>query len=494
MILRSGMEFKNQNILPSEVLEREVKGVCVDLNKLKKGDIFLVLKDDDHAVFKINAALKGGAQLVLAASDYGIENCYAIANPRKAWALLEKKLHHDACDKLKIVGVTGTNGKTTTTHILYNILKDAGKKVALIGTLGAFYDSKQIDTGFTTPDPDILHELFERFVNDGVEYVVMEVSAHALALEKMAGVKFDVGVLTNITQDHLDFFGDMDNYEQAKYKLFSFHQSRSAVVCADTINMRKFSSLVDLPTTSYGLHTPCDVFGNIEKASLDGSIYLCNCNDKVFLASTPLVGEYNVENCLAATAAASRLGIDVRSIQRAIKYLPEVEGRFNVKKGAGKQVVIDYAHTPDGLEKIIKNVKPLAAGKVITVFGCGGNRDASKRPVMGKIASSLSDVVVLTSDNPRLEEPMEIISQIADGIVKGSDVKIEPDRARAIKLAINSAEKDDVVIIAGKGGEKYQDIGGVKIPYDDLSVVEETFFEINEAEHLKGEPKSVIKR
>lgn len=467
--------------------------VCVDLDSLQKGQIFLLLKDDDDAEPKIRLALKKGAKCVLASKSFGVDNCFEIEKPRAFWAIVEKKKHHDAVDKMKVIAVTGTNGKTTTTHIIYQILKEAGEKVALIGTLGAFFDQKHIETNLTTPDPDLLHKLFEDFYNAGARYVVMEASAHALELDKLAGINFEVAVLTNITQDHLDFFGDMQHYQNAKLKLFQPNVSKKAALCVDSVDVKKILNNLEIPYITCGLNSPSDVFGAIENESIDGSIVLCNAKGVPFLFQLPLVGRYNVENCLAAIAVCNELGIDKKCVQSALKHMGEIEGRFNVVKGAGKTVVIDFAHTPDGLEKIIHTARPFAKGKVLTVFGCGGNRDAKKRPIMGKIASSLSDAVVLTSDNPRFEDPMEIISQIAEGVEVGKDVLVEPDRAKAIKVAINLAEKNDVVIIAGKGGEKYQDINGIKVPYDDLSVVQETFFEIKEAEHLKGETKSAIK-
>lgn len=491
MKLKDIVHFSNLDDLPSMVLEAEVQNVCINLDKLQKGDIFLLLKDDESAQFKMQEALKKGAKFVLAASDYGLRDCYAIRNPRRAFAIMEKKLHGSACDKMKIIGVTGTNGKTTTTNLIYDILRGAGKKVGIIGTLGAKVDGEFIDTGFTTPDPDILHSIFQNMQKQGVEYVVMEVSAHALALEKMEGIKFDVAVLTNISQDHLDFFGTMENYEKAKYKLFSLSRSRFGVVCADGVNMNKFMKACQIPVCSYGINSPSDVFAIDIKQSLQGSEFICNCNDEVMIVKTPLAGEFNVQNALAAISTCSALGIEKEVILRELKYAPMVDGRFNVLSGEGKRVVVDFAHTPDGLEKIIKNVRALTEGRVITVFGCGGNRDSSKRPIMGKIATSLSDQVVFTSDNPRFEEPMDIIKDIEKGAVVNNYV-IQPDRRKAIAMALDAAKENDTVIIAGKGAEKYQDIKGEKHPYDDYSEVYNYFR--SRLKVLEGVKQSEFKR
>ena len=491
MKLKDIIHFSNLDELPAMILDEDVKNIAIDLNKLEKGDVFLLLKDDESAQFKMQEALKKGAKFVLAANDYGFKNCYAIRNPRRAFAIMEKRLHDCACDQMKIIGVTGTNGKTTTTNLIYDILRGANKKVGLIGTLGAKVDEEFVDTGFTTPDPDILHEIFQKMKNQGVEYVVMEVSAHALALEKMEGIKFDVAVLTNISQDHLDFFGTMENYEKAKFKLFTLSRSRFGVVCSDGVNMSKFMKVCQIPVSSYGINTPSDVFAIDIKQSLEGSEFICNCNDEVMIVKTPFAGEFNVQNTLAAISACSALGIEKEVILRELKYAPPVEGRFNVISQEGKRVVIDFAHTPDGLEKIIKNVRALTTGKVITVFGCGGNRDKTKRPIMGKIATSLSDNVIFTSDNPRFEEPIDIISDIEKGAC-GNNYTIEPDRPKAIVMALNQAKSNDTVIIAGKGAEKYQDIKGEKHPYDDYSQVYDYF-----RSHLKvleGKKTSEFKR
>lgn len=474
MKLKNLLDVFNIDDLPEPLLEENVKRVVIDPKKVRKGDVFLLLKDDDKAQFKMREALDRGAKFVLGSNDYCMENCYAIINPRRVFAIMEKKLHGSSCDKMKIIGVTGTNGKTTTTNLIYDILKGAGKKVGLIGTLGAKVDGEFEETGFTTPDPDILHSIFQRMQKAGVEYVVMEVSAHALALEKMAGIKFSVAVLTNITQDHLDFFGNMANYERTKFKLFLSNQSRRGVVCADGVNMVKFMNWCQIPVISYGLYSPSDVFAIDIKQTLEGSEFTCNCNDEILMGYTHLTGEFNVQNALAAISVCSLLGIDIKTIERELKYAPPIEGRVNVIVKDGKRIVVDYAHTPDGLEKVIKNVRALTPGRVLTVFGCGGNRDVDKRPKMGSIASSLSDFVYLTSDNPRFEKPLSIIKDIKRGIERDNYI-IEPDRSQAIKKAMNYAGEQDTVIIAGKGGEKYQEIEGKKLPYDDYSVVYDYF-------------------
>lgn len=464
---------KISNNLPRSVLSLDVKNIKIDADKVEKGDLFLLLKDDKNSKSKIKKATKNGARIILVPRDYAIENCYVIENPRRAFALMEKRLNKCACDKMKIIGVTGTNGKTTTTNMIYHILKSAEKKVGIIGSLGYKTEGDWVETGFTTPDPDILHHIFKKMKDEKIEYVVMEVSAHALALEKMDGIRFEIGVLTNITQDHLDFFGDMENYSQAKFKLFDGRSER-AVVCVDDVDENIFSRICKAPFVSCGLTVPSDVFGAVISQSFLGSEFFCSMGGKTFHAEIPLVGIFNVRNALAAISVCAALGIDCQRIVAGLKTMPQVDGRFNIISKNGRTIVIDFAHTPDGLEKVIQTAKALTAGRVLTVFGCGGDRDAIKRPIMGKISTTLSDKSYFTSDNPRFEDPKSIVEQIAKGAVNKNYV-CQPDRKRAIKMALDEALEGDVVIIAGKGNEKYQDICGEKIPYDDYSQVDAYF-------------------
>lgn len=459
-----------ENNLPRRAMARDVKSIKIDPQKVEPGDVFLLLKDDKFSKKKIAQAFKRGATIALASRDYGIKSCFVVSRPRLAFAVMEKRLHKCACDKMKIIGVTGTNGKTTTTNIIYHILSSAGKKVGIIGSLGYKIDGEWIETGFTTPDPDMMHEIFQKMKNEKVEYVVMEVSAHALELEKMEGITCEVGVLTNITQDHLDFFGDMTNYSKAKYKLFDGKHCKRAVVCVDDVSEDEFALKCKVPYVSCGLENASDVFGAIISQSLSGSEFFCGMGGNLMRASIPLVGTYNIENALAAIATCALLGIDAKKIISCLKDMLQVDGRFNVIERCGKTIVIDFAHTPDGLEKVIKTTKNLTKNRVLVVFGCGGDRDAIKRPIMGKISTTLCDMSYFTSDNPRFEDPDSIVQQIAFGAVNKNFV-CQPDRKKAIELALDEAHSGDVVIIAGKGTEKYQDICGKKIPYDDYSQV-----------------------
>lgn len=453
-----------------EELATKIKSIKIRSEEVENGDLFILLKNDELAKDKVRMALENGAEMVLCENDFGLKNCHVIEKPRRAFALMEKRLHHDAVDKMKVIGVTGTNGKTTISHIIYDILKNAGKKVGLVGTLGIKTSGEYEDTGFTTPDPDVLHEAFEKMLQEGCEYVVMEASAHALILDKLEGINFEVGILTNITQDHLDFFGNMQNYYLAKLKLFENSRCKIAFVCSDCVNSKKIAKDAGANIFTYGVTTPSNTFASNVNLTSDGSSFICQSGDKIFDVQVPLVGNFNVQNTLAAISACLSLGVSVEHIQSALKFMPPVEGRFNVIKKGDVNVVVDFAHTPDGLDKIISSARSFTSGRIITVFGCGGDRDRLKRPIMGEIATRLSDFVVFSSDNPRFEKPDEIIEEIKKGAIRQNYIA-EPDRSKAILLALKQAKAGDTVIIAGKGGEKYQDICGQKIPYDDYSVV-----------------------
>ncbi len=451
------------------VLNVNCEGVKIDNRKIEKGDIFIALKGEN---FDGNAvaedALKRGASVVISDRQSG-EGIIQVDNARSAYALISKNLYGGACDKMKIIAVTGTNGKTTTCNCVADILRSAGKKVGVIGTLGASVDGEVFDTGMTTPDPDVLHQIFDKMQKSGCEYVVMEASAHALALDKLDGIKFELGVLTNITEDHLDFFGDMETYAKAKFRLFEEGRSSRAIICKGKTLGEEFLSLIRVPFETYGLDKGAGTTAKIIRSDISGNHFVCTSGGEDFQVRSPLVGEYNLENLLATIAICKNLGLSNEEISKGASCTLPVEGRFNVLKMGDSNIVIDFAHTPDGLEKVLTTARGLSKNKLVVIFGCGGNRDRKKRPIMGDIASRLADVVILTSDNPRFEHPLEIIREIRGG-VRGKCTCIA-DRKRAIEYALKKFCNGETIVIAGKGGERYQDIGGVKEPYNDFDVV-----------------------
>lgn len=450
----------------------ELAGICTDSRKAKPGDIFICLEGVNEDGNKyIAEALGNGARAVVTSKPNELDCGITVSDTREAYALISKNFYNKASDRLKLIAVTGTNGKTTTVNLIAEILKSCGKNAATIGTMGINYNGKEYDTGMTTPDPDCLHMHFHKMLEEGVEYAVMEASAHAIALKKLAGLKFEIGVLTNITQDHLDFFGDMDRYAKTKLSFFNDKTMKLGLVCADDARARTLLEKANVTTLSYGLDNPSDIFAvNIEDG-FDRTRFICNVLDDIVPIKTNLVGRYNVSNSLAAIGVCRILGLSSEKIARAIRYVSPVEGRFNVIKHPKCNIVVDYAHTPDGLENVLLAARQMTTGKLVALFGCGGNRDRTKRPIMGQVASRLADKIILTSDNPRFEEPISIIKEVEAGIPKDTPYEICENRAKAIALGLDQCGKGDTLVIAGKGGERYQDIKGEKIPYNDFDAV-----------------------
>ncbi len=454
----------------TDVLERKVGNIVIDHRKVKKGDVFIAFNGEKiNSNRFIEKALLAGASAVISDEREG-EDIIKVDNARSAYALMSKNYYGRACDKMRIIAVTGTNGKTTTTTAIADVLKSAGYKVGLIGTLGAKISNTYEDTGLTTPDPQRLHSLFAKMYEAGDEYVVMEASAHALALNKLDGVKFEIGVLTNITEDHLDYFGNMDKYAQAKYKLFQPQRVHLGIVCKKNDQYTDYLLRhSEVPILTYGFDKNCDFLAEGVKSTIAGSEFVCKYGDETFKVKSPLVGDYNVENILAVVSVLRSMKINKYDMLSGIEHLKPAEGRFNMIKFGNANIIVDFAHTPDGLEKVLTTARQIAPGRVVVVFGCGGNRDRIKRPLMGRIASTLANDVIITSDNPRYENPTTIINEIREGAF--DNCKIIVDRKKAIEYALSHYRNDETIIIAGKGGEKYQDIGGVKYPYSDFDVI-----------------------
>jgi UDP-N-acetylmuramoyl-L-alanyl-D-glutamate--2,6-diaminopimelate ligase len=383
---------------------------------------------------------------------------------------------------MQVIAVTGTNGKTTTANMLAEILKAAGRSVGVIGTLGVYYNEKVYPSDFTTPDPIFLQKTLSEMYQEGIKYVVMEVSAHALYYQKTCGVRFVAGIFTNFTQDHLDFFSSMREYKRAKLKLFQSNVTPIAVVNADDNLSKEIYSLRKLSdeegTTStyfYGLKTPTDAFAVLNGESLNVTNFVININDELAYVQLKLIGTHNVYNALAASVCAKNLGVSIEVISKGLNAMKPVRGRLErIARYNGADIFIDFAHTPDGLEKSLRALKKHCKGRLICLFGCGGNRDKKKRPLMGEVASRIADFCYLTSDNPRNEEPLKIIEDIERGITsRFFDYVVIGARSQALKVAINGLKEGDVLLVAGKGGEDYQEIKGIKYPYKDEELIEE---------------------
>ncbi len=453
--------------------DHEIFDITYNSKEVTKGSLFVCIRgenSDGHDFAK--DAEKNGAAAILCEKQVQVNiPQIVVSSTRKALSKVFSCLYDNPQNKLKIIGLTGTNGKTTTSFLIKSILEESGKKVGLVGTQGAFIGKQFFQTGLTTPDPQFLFKLLKQMVDFGVEYVVMEVSAHALSLDKTEGIVFEVGVLTNLTQDHLDFFKTMENYKHAKLKLFERNKIKSAVLNFDDEFGRELGETIDVPFLSYSLNNPSDVFAAKIGNKNGKNKFIVNILDNVFDVESNLIGEFNIYNSLAATSVAAMLGCSPKQIKSGLEKLSGVEGRLNrFNLSNGVVAFIDFAHTPDGIEKALNAIRELKFKQIITVFGCSGNRDKDKRHKMGQIAEKLSDYVVLTTDNPRFENPELILDDIEIGMEKTAHTRFV-SREQAIEFALTLAKKGDCVAILGKGAETYQDINAVHVPYNDFEVV-----------------------
>lgn len=477
--LENGGDMNLENLIKN--LEAKVIGetnldildITYNSKKVKKGSLFVCLcgeNSDGHDFAK--DAEKNGAAAILCEKQVQVNiPQIVVSSTRKALSKVFSCFYDNPQNKLKIIGLTGTNGKTTTSFLIKSILEESGKKVGLIGTQGAFIGKQFFQTGLTTPDPQFLFKLLKQMVDFGVEYVVMEVSAHALSLDKTEGIVFEVGVLTNLTQDHLDFFKTMENYQRAKFKLFEGNKIKSAVLNFDDEFGSKLAETITVPFLSYSLNNPSDVFAAKIGNRNGKNKFIVNILDNVFDVESNLIGEFNIYNSLAAASVAAMLGCSTKQIKNGLEKLLGVEGRLNrFNLSNGVVAFIDFAHTPDGIEQALNAIRELKFKQIITVFGCSGNRDKDKRHKMGQIAEKLSDYVVLTTDNPRFENPELILDDIEIGMEKTAHTRFV-SREQAIEFALTLAKKGDCVAILGKGAETYQDINAVHVPYNDFEVV-----------------------
>jgi UDP-N-acetylmuramoyl-L-alanyl-D-glutamate--2,6-diaminopimelate ligase len=408
-----------------------------------------------------------------------------VRDSRSALARLAERFYGYPSSHLRVIGVTGTNGKTTVTYVIRSILQAAGFRVGLFGTVAYDLAGEMIPSTHTTPESHILQGLLARLVEKGAGYAVMEVSSHALALHRVEGCEFDVGVFTNLTQDHLDFHHTMEEYFESKRRLFLGLTSTSrkafpkrAVINRDDVWGDRLAGSITAPVWTYGLDRRADLTALDLQSSLDGLTFTAVTPAGSFPVRTRLVGQYNVYNLLAAIGTALHLEIRSEHIQQGIASLPGVPGRFErLDSGQGFKVIVDYAHTEDALDRLLRAVAELTPVRVITVFGCGGDRDRGKRAPMGRVAARYSDVVVITSDNPRSEDPVGIMKEVEAGVREGSALKKNPvqvlpivGRLEAIEQALSLARPGDTVVLAGKGHEEYQIIGDRVIPFNDRRI------------------------
>ena len=448
---------------------------CDSKEKLEKGIFFCIkgINADGHDF--ASESIKNGAVCLVVERylDMPITQIL-VENVRVAMSFISSVFYQTYKSKMKFVGVTGTNGKTTTTFLIREILMHMGKKVGLIGTEGVYINSLMLPATLTTPDPINLHKIIKDMENNGCEYCIMEISAHAIALNKIDDIHYDVIGLTNITKDHLDFFLNMENYIKCKASIFDVCHAKTGVINADAKYCKDIAKKSNIEMTSIGKLADLEISNVTQK--LKGSNFKIEYKGKQLLCSTNLIGDFNLSNLLMAIAMLINLGFNLKEIVTTIKsHEFIIPGRFNIlKTNSDFQVVVDYAHTPDGIKNILNALKKLPHHKIITVFGCGGNRDKTKRSEMGQVAIELSDYVIVTTDNPRDENPEIIIDEIVQNITSKNIVRIS-DRKSAIEYALTIAKPDDIIAILGKGAETYQEIKGVKVHFSDYEVVDNFF-------------------
>ena len=484
MKLRELLHGLNLTASPGS-LDIDITGIVSDNREIEPGNVFVCYQGisvDSH-IFVADALQKGAAAIIGEKPRTVLEipttpvTYVQVPNGRRAISLLAANWHGNPAKYLKLIGITGTNGKTSTAHLIHTILKSSGRKAALIGTVGHQYTNTQgevktLPASLTTPDAFALHALFRQFVEDGVEYVTMETSSQGLALQRLAGLVFDTAVFTNFTQDHLDYHQTMEEYLKAKLMLFEqLSDEGVAVLNSDSpVSERIAEACSDSRLLMYGLDNTTDLHAEDIAFSRNRLAFTAVTPEGQLPAKLRLLGEYNLYNALAAIAVGIRYGCPMSAIQEGLAGTV-VPGRFElIDRGQDFAVIVDYAHTPDGLENVLTAAKRITEQKLICVFGCGGDRDNGKRPKMGNISAQIADYSVITSDNPRTEDPDAIIAQIVSNLPHDTKHVCISERRDAIHHAIATAKSGDVVVIAGKGHEDYQEIHGKRFPFDDRVV------------------------
>lgn len=471
-------------------LDREITALTDDSRRVSPGGLFVAVKGtqaDGHRYLH-QAVSAGAGALVVEAGCAPAGTLDALGVPvievrdsRHVLGVLASRLLGDPSHRLKMIGVTGTNGKTTTTYLCKSVLEAAGARVGLVGTVAYLIGNERIEATHTTPGAVELQGLFKKMADAASDTAVMEVSSHALALDRTAGCEFGTAVFTNLTQDHLDFHADMEDYFQAKLRLFAgLGPEGRAIVNLDDPYGTRVAEATRARVWTYAVDRPADLHAGDVRISLGGLRFTAQTPAGAVALRSPLVGRHNVYNILAAVGVGLEQGIALPTIAAGIAAMTNVPGRFErVEAGQSFTVVVDYAHTEDALFRLLTTAEAVKTGRIITVFGCGGDRDRGKRPQMGRVSAVYSDVVVVTSDNPRTEDPEAIIREIIPGVQAGlreagrGRYVVHADRRAAIEEAVRMAQPGDLVLLAGKGHENYQIIGTNKHPFDDRVVARE---------------------
>lgn len=465
-----------------EVQRRDAADIVYDSRKVQKNSVFIAIKGyktDGHKF--LQDAINKGAVAVVVENENSIPDEFVahaqiakivVKDCRKALAELSRGFYKNPTNKIKLIGITGTNGKTTSTFILKNILQTAGYKTGLVGTIANYVGDQKIDSKLTTPESNDLNRMFYDMISAGCSHAIMEVSSHSLILNRVYGLDFSAAIFSNITSDHLDFHNTFDEYLKAKKILFDGLSSNSfAIINSDDVSANEIVKDSKAKVITYGISDNSDYQIKNIKYDLNGTDFTISNNKIEYSINTSLIGTFNAYNAASAFATAHSLGVNANKIIEGIKSSPQVPGRFEVIGKGKKKVIVDYSHTADSLEKALQAIREIVKDKnqIVTVFGCGGDRDKTKRPIMGKVASDMSDKVFVSSDNPRTENPYDIIKDIIKGISK-NNYEIEENREEAIAKAIQSSNDDAVILIAGKGHENYQEINGIRNHFSDQEI------------------------
>lgn len=450
----------------------EINEIYDNSKEVKKGGIFVCIKgikNDGHDFVK--EAEKNGAFAFICEKKIDTNKPYIVV-PDSIISLhqIAKKLYGPF--DFKIIGVTGTNGKTTSVFLIKEIIERTNEKVGIITTLYSSFNSERIETGYTCPPPLILYRIFKKFKEKNIKWCVMEITSHALKLKRFFEFEIEGGIFTNLTQDHLDFHITMEDYYLSKRKMFEYIKNGIASINIDNEYGKRLYRELNLKKVSFGIKENCDYKGSILHISSSSMEVEITYKKEREIISTRLIGEANLYNILGVFSLLKEMGFEKEMILEGIKEFKGVPGRLErVENKKNKKIYVDYAHTPDALKNALITLKSLNPKRLIVVFGAGGNRDKNKRPLMGKVASEIADFIILTSDNPRFEDPLKIIEDIKKGIKSKEKCLINPDRKEAIKMAIEMMKEDDILLVAGKGHEEYQEIKGIKYPFNDKKVI-----------------------
>jgi len=455
----------------------EISGISYDSRKLQSGDLFVAirgLEKDGHQY--IPQAIQGGAAAVVVDRDeiHGAVTTIQVKDSRKALAFLSARWFDHPARKLRMVGVTGTDGKTTTAYLVHAILRQAGFQTGLIGTVVTRIGQDDRPSFYTTPESLELHRTLAEMVSRKIDCAVMEVSSHALAMDRVFGIPFELAIFTNLSRDHLDFHGDFEHYRDAKALLFErLHGPKAkAVINLDDPSAAFFMEKTNVPVMTYSAETEADISLKDVRLTMEGTDLEAQTPSGLLQMHTQLLGRYNVFNSLAAIGAGVSLGLEPEAIRRGLEEIEGVDGRFEtITAPQGFTVIVDYAHTPQALQRLLSSVREMAPQRVLLIFGCGGDRDRGKRPEMADIASQMADMVLLTTDNPRSEDPLAILREVQRGILPGTDHQVVADRREAIRRGLQIAGPGEVLVVAGRGHERYQVVGSERKPFQDREVI-----------------------